>query len=82
MDIDKLEEPSWFKGKRKLLPGALLISYGVITAITHYLDDIHSFEIYRRDGAVFFAIVHLFLYGTAGGLLIWWFWPRSEANNS
>jgi hypothetical protein len=83
MDIDKLDKPPWFKGKGKLLPGALLIAYGVITAITHYFDDIHSFEMYRMDGAVFFAIVHLFLYGAAGGLWIWWFWPAdSEANGA
>ena len=69
--IAPTREKTWER-RKGTLAGLLAIALGLLTAMGMYLVDSSSFDFFQRMHAMEFAILHAFLWGTVGVIMILW----------
>jgi hypothetical protein len=69
-------------GTRGTMVGLSVIALGLASAIVMYLVDSSSFDFFKMMHAMEFAILHAFLWGIVGVVLILWHnrQPPGQAN--
>jgi hypothetical protein len=69
--IAPTREQTWER-RKGTLGGLLAIAFGLISAMVMYLVDSSSFDFFKRMHAMEFAVLHAFLWGTVGVVMILW----------